>query len=137
MTTYDPSVDAAGGVPWRERDGRVEVLVVHRPAYDDWTFPKGKREPGETEEQTALREVEEETGLRCELGPELATTHYGDKRVRYWALHAPGDATPATEVDAIEWLDLDGAAGRLTYETDREVLRAFATAARAPDPSGG
>ena len=123
-------MDAAGGVPWRERDGRVEVLVVHRPAYDDWTFPKGKCEPGETDEQTALREIEEETGLRGTLGAELATTHYRDKRVRYWALEAAGDAQPRSEVDALEWLDVDAARGRLTYDTDREVLRSFVSGSK-------
>ena len=74
----------------READG-VEVLLVHRPHYDDWTFPKGKRDEGETDEQAAVREVEEETSLRCVLGPELPEVHYIDRNgrpkvVRYWVM---------------------------------------------------
>jgi 8-oxo-dGTP pyrophosphatase MutT (NUDIX family) len=77
------TVRAAGGVVWRRgADGAVEVLVVHRPKYDDWSFPKGKLDPGETEEECALREVDEETGLRCELGEELPTTMYVDRKGR-------------------------------------------------------
>jgi 8-oxo-dGTP diphosphatase len=85
-------IRAAGGVPWRRRaDGQLEVLLVHRPHYDDWTFPKGKAKDGESDEEAAIREVEEETGLTCELGNELATTHYVDRRgrskyVRYWTM---------------------------------------------------
>ena len=80
-------IRASGGLV--VRDGRV--LVVHRPEYDDWTFPKGKAEPGESDEACAVREVEEETGLRCELGEELPTTHTPDtrgrpKRVRWWRM---------------------------------------------------
>src|SRR6478752_9879511 len=85
-------VRAAGGLIVRERNDEVEIALVHRPRYDDWTLPKGKLEPGETEAEGALREVEEETGLRCELGPEIATTSYTDSRgrpktVRYWEMH--------------------------------------------------
>ena len=81
-------VEAAGGVV-RDEDGRV--LLVHRPRYDDWTLPKGKLDPDETFEQAALREVQEETGLRCTLGRELATTTYRDNKdrpkvVRYWLM---------------------------------------------------
>jgi len=122
-------VHAAGGIPWRRRpDGEVEVLLVHRPRYDDWTFPKGKVQPGESDEQAALREVEEETGLRCELGAELAGTTYRDRKlrpklVRYWAM-APvaGDPLGQHEVDKVAWLSRDRAAGELSYERDRDVL---------------
>lgn len=122
-------VHAAGGVPWRRRDdGELEVLLVHRPRYGDWTFPKGKVQPGETDEQAALREVAEETGLRCELGPELAATAYTDqklrsKQVRYWAMRPVAcDAVAQHEVDEVEWLGRDRAAARLTYERDLDVL---------------
>ena len=86
------TVRAAGGIVVRHRDdGVVEILLVHRPAYDDWSFPKGKCEDGESEEEAAVREVEEETGLRCILAGELATTRYRDgrgrpKTVRYWLM---------------------------------------------------
>ena len=90
-------IRAAGGVPVRQAGGDLEVLLVHRPRYDDWTFPKGKAEPGESDVECALREVEEETGLRCELGRELPSTSYVDgkgrpKRVRYWLMHPDGRA---------------------------------------------
>jgi 8-oxo-dGTP diphosphatase len=118
-------VRAAGGVVRRDGD----VLLVHRPRYDDWTFPKGKAEEDETDEDCALREVHEETGLRCELEDELATTHYTDakgrpKRVRYWRMHPVADDgfTPNEEVDELRWLDADDAAALLTYERDRVLL---------------
>jgi 8-oxo-dGTP diphosphatase len=120
-------VQAAGGVP--VRDGRV--AVIHRPKYEDWTFPKGKLDPGESFEDAALREVEEETGLRCELGRELPTTHYRDSKdrpkvVRYWELTGcSGEFEPNDEVDELRWLDPADAAGRLTYDRDREVLTAL------------
>ena len=107
-----------------------EVLLVHRPEYDDWTFPKGKLEAGESLEECALREVEEETGLRCLLGRELASTAYADgkgrpKTVRYWLMHAEdGDLRFDNEVDDAHWLSPDEAVGRLSYERDCDVLRA-------------
>jgi 8-oxo-dGTP pyrophosphatase MutT (NUDIX family) len=125
-------VRAAGGLVCRAGDdGTTEILVVHRPAYDDWSFPKGKLEPGETEAEAALREVEEETGLRCRLDRELATTRYRDahdrpKTVRYWLMTpvvgalAPGRAT--SEVDDAQFVPLASAAELLTYERDRDLL---------------
>jgi 8-oxo-dGTP pyrophosphatase MutT (NUDIX family) len=124
----DPYVRAAGGVVIRSRDGAPEVLLVHRPKYDDWTFPKGKAAPGESDEDCAIREVEEETGLRCALTVELAGTSYSDsrgrpKRVRYWAMRAEsGGFTSHAEVDEIRWLPLDEAAAALIYARDRDVL---------------
>lgn len=105
------------------------MLLVHRPAYDDWTFPKGKVEPGETDEECALREVEEETGLRCSLGRELRSTEYTDakgrpKVVRYWAMEVVGGALWfAHEVDEARWVTEAEAAAALTYPRDVEVLR--------------
>jgi 8-oxo-dGTP diphosphatase len=129
------TVRAAGGVVWR-RDpaGALEVLVVHRPRYDDWTLPKGKLAPGEVDEEAALREVEEETGLRCELGPELPSSAYRDghgrpKVVRFWAMRPAGGAfRPHDEVDETRWLTVREAADALTYEGDRAVLAALSDA---------
>jgi 8-oxo-dGTP diphosphatase len=113
----DSLVRAAGGVIMR--DGRV--LLVHRPRYADWSFPKGKLEPGETWEDAAVREVEEETGLRCELGDEVGRTHYsvGDapKEVRYFAMN---------EVDEVRWAPLAEARELLSQEHDRRLLDAVA-----------
>ena len=122
----EPEVLAAGGVVMR--DGRV--AVVHRPKYDDWSFPKGKLDPGEGFEEAALREVEEETGLRARLGRELPSTEYRDskgrpKLVRYWEMEPiEGEFTPSDEVDELRWLDPAEAQGLLTYDHDRELLRA-------------
>lgn len=119
-------IRAAGGVV--ARDGAV--LLVHRPKYDDWTFPKGKAEPGESDKECALREVEEETGLCCEPGRELPSVSYLDrnaqpKRVRYWLMTPLGGSfRPTSEIDVIEWLPPQEAAVRLTYERDRGVLEA-------------
>jgi 8-oxo-dGTP diphosphatase len=107
------------------------VLLVHRPKYDDWSFPKGKAEPGESDEDCALREVEEETGLRCELERELPSTQYVDGRgrpkiVRYWAMQpVSGEFGPHQEVDEIRWLAPEAAMGKLTWARDLDVLRAF------------
>ena len=113
-------VRAAGGVV--ERDGRV--LLVHRPRYDDWTFPKGKAEEGESDEDCAIREVHEETGLRCVLEHELGVTEYGRKRVRWWRMRAVADDGFAAneEVDELRWVDRTEAAALLTYPADRELL---------------
>jgi 8-oxo-dGTP diphosphatase len=127
------TVRAAGGVVWRRADdGTIEVLLVHRPRYDDWSLPKGKLDPGETDEGAALREVEEETGLRCRLGAELVGTSYVDgkgrpKTVRYWAMEPEGgDFTPSDEVDELLWLPVEQALGRMTYRRDDIVLEDFA-----------
>ena len=130
-------VQAAGGVIVRHApSGETRVLLVHRPHREDWTFPKGKLEAGESHEHCALREVEEETGLRCKLGPELAASSYINgkgrpKVVRYWIMDpGNGRAGPRNEVDAIRWASLQEAATLLTYPRDREILTAFAAAVR-------
>jgi 8-oxo-dGTP diphosphatase len=123
-------VRAAGGVILRRRNGVLETLLVHRPKYDDLTFPKGKALLGEPDEDAALREVVEETGLRGELGPELVSTSYVDphgrpKRVRYWLIRPDGREggfEPDGEVDRIVWLDVGDAKLALTYDRDRAVL---------------
>jgi len=124
---------AAGGVIVRQTAaGQIQVLLVHRPHRQDWTFPKGKVEPGETDEACALREVEEETGLRCALGDELLTISYVDhkdrlKVARYWVMRAiGGQAAPHNEIDAVQWLSVAAAARTLTYERDLALLDALA-----------
>jgi 8-oxo-dGTP diphosphatase len=126
-------VKAAGGVIWRQTpDGEIHVLLIHRSLRHDWTFPKGKVKPGETDENCALREVEEETGLRCVLGAELPVTAHVDhkdrlKVVRYWLMRViGGEAEPRYEVDAVRWLAVPHAAELLTYERDRTLLEVFA-----------
>ena len=127
----DGHVRAAGGVPVRDGATGIEVLVVHRPRYDDWTFPKGKRERGETDEECALREVFEETGLRCALEEELPPTTYVDrdgrpKLVRYWRVRVvEGSVVPNDEADEARWLPRAAAAALLTYERDHAVLDAL------------
>jgi 8-oxo-dGTP diphosphatase len=129
------TVRAAGGVVVRNA-GSLEVLLVHRPRYDDWTFPKGKCAAEESDQLCAVREVEEETGLRCELGDELDSTTYRDGRgrrklVRYWLMEPAGGAFgPSREVDEAVWLSPEAAEQRLSYARDRPVLRAAVAAAR-------
>jgi 8-oxo-dGTP pyrophosphatase MutT (NUDIX family) len=114
---------AAGGLV--VRDGRL--LVVHRRKYDDWAFQKGKLEAGETWEDAALREVEEETGLRCRLGEYVGSTHYevrdGLKEVRYFRMTAEGEPQPANEVDQLRWVTPEEASALLSYDYDRELQR--------------
>ena len=123
-------VVAAGGIVTRlNSKGRLRVLLVHRPAYDDWSFPKGKVDPGETEEAAALREVLEETGVEARLGDELGTVEYTDpngtrKIVRYWSMDAlGGDFVVNGEVDEIQWMSRRKALDALSYERDRALLR--------------
>jgi 8-oxo-dGTP diphosphatase len=123
---------AAGAVLWRSVDGSsdVEVAIVHRPRYNDWSLPKGKVDLGETEPATAVREVHEETGHRAHLGRALATVRYpvlqGVKRVRYWAGRDLGGEFSATaEVDDLMWMPAKDAMGKVSYPHDRKVLRRF------------
>jgi 8-oxo-dGTP diphosphatase len=114
----------------------VHILLVHRPKYDDWSLPKGKRDPGETDEQCAVREVEEETSLRCRLGRELLPTAYTDARgrakvVRYWRMDVEAEHpfTPGDEIDEVRWLTVGDALSLLSYERDTEVVRSLAAGA--------
>jgi 8-oxo-dGTP pyrophosphatase MutT (NUDIX family) len=133
VTSHQPGVvRAAGGVVWRrDGEGRVEVLLVHRPKYDDWSLPKGKLDAGEVEPEAALREVQEETGLRCSLGREVGSISYTDNRgrpkeVRYWSMSVlDGEFRPNTEVDEARWVRLDDGPSLLSYERDRVVLSGF------------
>lgn len=122
-------VHAAGGIPWRRSaDGSVEVVVVHRPRYDDWSFPKGKLDPGESFEQAAVRELAEETGYAVDLGVELPTVTYVDRNgrskvVRWWAMTVlGGDFVANDEVDELAWMPAAAAVDILTYPTDRDLL---------------
>jgi 8-oxo-dGTP pyrophosphatase MutT (NUDIX family) len=126
------SVLAAGAVLWRPGcdSAGPEVAVIHRPRYDDWSFPKGKVDPGETEPVTAVREVYEETGQRAQLGRRLAAVSYpveqGIKKVRYWSARGlGGEFTPGPEVDELLWLSTRDAMRKLGYPHDRKVLRRF------------
>jgi 8-oxo-dGTP diphosphatase len=141
----DRPVEAAGAVTWRAVDDRLEVLLVHRDRYDDWTFPKGKLDPGESAPVAAVREVQEETGVRIRLGPRLTQHEYrmtrstgGIKRVTYWCARpvtpGAGEAAdayePNEEIDGVRWVDVEKAAGMLTYARDAGVLEEFGRAMR-------
>ena len=148
------TVRAAGCLLWRPRLGRdgddehapFEVLVIHRDRYDDWSFPKGKLDKGETERAAAIREVREETNMEGTLGAELPTVSYTDRKgrpktVRYWPLeYRSGEFEPNDEVGVVEWLGVEAAIGRLSYARDVDLLAEFvrrfpATASATPDPS--
>lgn len=129
----DIPILAAGAVLWRadpSGSGAPLIAVAHRPRYDDWSLPKGKVDPGETEPVTAVREVFEETGHSVVLGRHLGTVSYplnpGIKKVQYWAArYGEGEFVPNSEVDQLEWLTVDKAMKRLQYPDDRKVLRRF------------
>jgi 8-oxo-dGTP pyrophosphatase MutT (NUDIX family) len=123
-------VRAAGGVVCRPGPGGLaEIALVHRPAYDDWTLPKGKLDGEETLEQACLREVEEETGLRCKLLSPIACTEYSDRKDRvkvvfYFRLRPLGGSfQPTEEVDDLRWLTLEESLTVLSYERDRKLVR--------------
>lgn len=124
-------IRAAGGLVVGESGDEPEILLVHRPEYDDWSFPKGKALPGESDEDCAIREVKEETGFVCELLDELPTTTYVDakgrhKRVRYWVMRpVDGRLSLEHEVDEARWLTPAMARGMLTYDRDRAVVEAY------------
>jgi ADP-ribose pyrophosphatase YjhB (NUDIX family) len=126
-------VRAAGGVVWRwTATGDRVYAVVHRPAYDDWSLPKGKLAAGESEIEGALREVEEETGMSCRVDRPIGTTSYIDRKGRskmvvYWLMQATGGTfEPSEEVDEVRWLPLSDVLELLTYPRDRTLLGALA-----------
>ena len=126
-------IRAAGAVVWRKRtNGIVEIALVHRPKYDDWSLPKGKVEPGESAIAAGYREVFEETNLETQFGPFLDSVSYfspdGEKQVDYWAAKYIGDELPFVpnqEVDQMKWLELPAATDELTHETDQQVIGKF------------
>jgi 8-oxo-dGTP diphosphatase len=121
-------VQAAGGLVVRRDHGELEIVVVHRPAQQDWSFPKGKLDPGETFELAALREVREETGMTCRLLRFIGHTEYVDRKgrpkaVAYWVMAAEaGFFAPNEEVDELRWLTLEAASGTVTYSRDKELV---------------
>jgi 8-oxo-dGTP pyrophosphatase MutT (NUDIX family) len=124
-------IEAAGGLVWRSTtDAGLEVLLVHRPVHDDWSLPKGKCEGRETAQRCAEREVREETGLRCTVGPELPTVRYKDrkgrnKQVRFWSMQRQsGSFRPNREVDEVKWLPIDELDDVLT-DHELAVVRGF------------
>nr|WP_225311964.1 NUDIX hydrolase [Microbispora cellulosiformans] len=139
-------IRAAGAVVWRGEEADPEIALVHRPAYDDWSLPKGKLKHGEHVIAAALREVREETGLRVVLGRALPPVHYLKdgrlKRVDYWLARDPGDGRAAggdghvidKEVDEVVWLPIEEAVRRLTYRWDRRLLRAVRAAPLTTTP---
>ena len=127
----EPAIRAAGGVVWRVHSGSVEVAVAHRPKYDDWSLPKGKLEPGESELDAAVREVGEELGVRVGVSRRIGTIGYevadGTKSVTYWVMRlAGGEFTANDEVDELDWLTPKRARERLTYHVDRRIMSDFA-----------
>jgi 8-oxo-dGTP diphosphatase len=134
----DQVIRAAGGVLWRRAaagDG-IELALVHRPKWQDWSHPKGKLKRHESARHAAVREVLEETGMHCTLGPELPTAHYRatgrPKEVRYWAAEATGGAfEPNSEVDRMLWLSPRAARTVLTRDRDRDLVDALLAALTA------
>lgn len=124
-------ITAAGAVMWRPGPDGPEVAVVHRPKKSDWSFPKGKPEPGESVEQTARREVFEETGMTPVLGTRLPAVRYRKgwrlKRVDYWTatVDGPTDFVANSEVDRLDWLAVPAARQRLSYARDKRLLDNF------------
>ena len=132
VTTEQPDanvIEAAGGILWRQTPSGPELAVIHRPYYDDWTLPKGKREPGERWQETALREVEEETGIQARLTSFAGSTAYTvngvAKVVLFWNMAVEGEDTfkPNDEVNKMVWLTPSEAIRRLSYPSEQDLLR--------------
>ncbi|WP_026549157.1 NUDIX hydrolase [Arthrobacter sp. Br18] len=129
-----PDIVAAGTLCWRIDKGKLEVLLIHRPRYQDWSWPKGKLDPGETTPECAVRETSEEIGLRVQLGLPLPSIRYavaaGSKVVHYWAAHAGrSTAVPdGKEADGIRWCSPETARGMLSNPSDIEPLEALVDA---------
>lgn len=134
-------IPAAGALPWRRQSAQLEVAMVHRPRYDDWSWAKGKLDPAEEWPVAAVREVFEETGLRVRLGRPLPSSEFpvqdrdgqlASKQVCYWAAEVVGgDGTLVNEIDEVVWLDVEAATTRLSYARDRDQLRALVRADHA------
>ena len=133
MAPETPVIQAAGAVLWRYSESKkIEIALVHRPRYDDWSLPKGKVEEKESHIACAYREVSEETGFKAVFGPEIGTETYkvpeGKKVVRYWSAQAIGDAegsVDANEIDEILWLEVKEAKKKLTLDDDQEIVNFF------------
>ena len=127
-------VQAAGGRVLRRQRGALQLAVVHRPVHQDWSFPKGKLEEGETFDEAARREVQEEIGMSCRLIRFIGHTEYVDRKgrakaVAYWVMEATGGSfTPNLEVDELRWVPLDEAYRLLTYPRDRELVAVLGAA---------
>lgn len=123
----DRTQQAAGGVVFQNNENEVLIAIVHRPKYLDWSIPKGKQDPGETLEQTALREVREETAVECKLGRSLGTREYPGKLVHYWEMVPQVEHTfvPSEEIDGLKWLPLGQVKQWLTHEQDRTLIDDF------------
>jgi broad specificity phosphatase PhoE/8-oxo-dGTP pyrophosphatase MutT (NUDIX family) len=133
QSSASKTVLAAGGVLWRpgHRESAPEIAVIHRPRYDDWSLPKGKVDPGETEPVTAVREVLEETGHHVQLGRRIASVSYPieqrTKKVQYWsARNLGGSFAPNNEVDELIWVSVSAAIKKVSYPYDRKILRRWA-----------
>ncbi len=128
----NPTVIAAGSVIWRKRDNQIQIALVHRPRYDDWSLPKGKQDPGESLIACAYRETLEETNLKVSFGPYIGDIEYfvadGLKKVHYWSARLADDSPefhPNAEVDLLEWHSLQDAIEKSTRDSDREIIEKF------------